>query len=359
VLNKNLKLITVTVIILFCFGSVLKAQDPDFSQFYNTPLYYNPANVGLYKGLKARFNYRRQWVNIPGDFKSYNFSIDIADRDIPGAGGIGFLVNSDKEGIGWIKSTTIGILPAVRIPITSNFIMQVGAMISVVHKKIDWDKLIFSDQLSAKYGNISPSSFTSPTNDKITYPDFSFGGIFQLQGEGVTGNLGFAAHHITRPVESFVDASTQLDRKYIANLDIIFEIGPYKGYFKRKKGFKLNPGIFYQNQANMNLYSIGMNLYLTSLYFGIWYRNESLEYDVYSNFLIMAGVYIPFTKSTRMKFMYSYDMQITASNSYTGPSHEISLIFELDDLKLMRLKQNNNLFRGRALPKEALECTPF
>lgn len=76
------------LIIALAAGFVqLKAQDPLFSQFYNNPIYYNPGYIGLNAGIRTRFNYRDQWTGLPVDFKTYNFSMDIAERAIPGIRG--------------------------------------------------------------------------------------------------------------------------------------------------------------------------------------------------------------------------------------------------------------------------------
>jgi hypothetical protein len=87
--NNNLikeRLIRAFVILSLAVGSYqLKAQDPLFSQFYNNPIYYNPGYIGLNQGVRTRFNYRDQWTGLPVDFKTYNFSMDIAERAIPGS----------------------------------------------------------------------------------------------------------------------------------------------------------------------------------------------------------------------------------------------------------------------------------
>ena len=53
--------------------SISKAQDPNFSQHFNAPIYYNPAYTGLTTGLRARFLYRDQWPSLPVDYKAYHF----------------------------------------------------------------------------------------------------------------------------------------------------------------------------------------------------------------------------------------------------------------------------------------------
>lgn len=334
------------------------AQDANFSQFYNNPMYNNPAYAGLTRGLKARLHYRRHWQKIPGDFNTYCFTMDVADRELPGAGGIGLIVNSDRQGIGYFKTFTVGIAPSVRVPIAENFIMQAAPLISFVRNEINWDNLVFEGQLDDIQGNILPSSFTPPNNESLNYPDFSFGLVFQVQGNNTVGTFGLAAHHLTRPNQSFFEASAPRERRYVVHGDVIFNIGDYKGYFKRKISFKVNPGVVYQHQAGLNLYSVGLNLYILNLYFGMWYRNESLEYDTFSDIVAMGGFLVPFDNGSRMKVYYSYDMQVAAEKSFTGPSHEVSLVFEFDKIKLINTSGYSR-YRGREIIDETLECSPF
>jgi len=337
------------------------AQDPDYSQFYNAPTYYNPAYVGLTQGLKVRFNYRRQWTKIPAKFNSYNFSADIGERNLPGAGGIGIIVNSTRQASGYIRNNMFGFLPSVRIPLNENMIIQTGFLAAFVQKRMDWDGLLFSDQLDPVYGNIYNTKFVPPSDDRVTYPDFSFGTIFQFQGSdnSIIGTLGGAIHHLTRPNESFIGKNAPLARKYVAHFDLIFDFSQSSGFYQKTRDFKINPGIFFQNQAKMNDYMVGMNIYFSRVYIGAWYKNETLEYDQYSHFSLMGGINIPVNgDDSRVKFMYSYDMVINAEHIFTGPSHEISVIFEFDDISLIGGGSSITGVRSRR-GYERMECSPF
>ena len=148
---------------LFLFSSV-RGQDPNYSQFFSTPLYYNPAYTGINTGVRARFSFRDQWPNLPVDFRSYYFSADLGDRNLPGSGGLGLIVNSNNEGIGFIKDLSVGLSVGVRIPITAALVSQVGIKAAVVQKSLNWDDFVFSDQLSEKYGNIYQSAFIPPNS---------------------------------------------------------------------------------------------------------------------------------------------------------------------------------------------------
>jgi hypothetical protein len=72
----------------------------------------------------------------------------------------------------------------------------------------------------------------------------------------------------------------------------------------------------------------------------------------------LAGLHFDFSENTRMKMLYSYDMAIHSSHNFTGPSHEMSLIFEFDDIRFFR----PNEIRGMGTSNRQfspLECSPF
>ncbi len=352
---KILKLRILLFFMLILAVLVSKAQDANFSQYFNNPTYYNPAYVGLTTGLKFRLNVRKQWTGLPGEYHDFSFSADIADRNIPGAGGIGFIASSNSEGIGVIKSTIVGFIPAVRIQINRFSILQFGALISVVTRRIDWNNMVFADQLDARLGNIGPSSFTNPGDSPVVFPDFSIGSIYQLKGNHVVGTFGLAVHHITQPNQSFLQDASPLPRKWVAHMDFVIDFQHNRGYYNRARNIKINPGVLYQSQSNMSLFAVGINAYISNIYFGMWYRNEIFRKTSFTNLVWLVGINIPFNDDTRMKLMYSFDMNTSRNTNFTGPSHEISLIFELDNVQLI----NPNKIRTPMRSHHSLECSPF
>ncbi len=353
---KLFKIPQTILVLLFSFSLLpAEAQDINFSQYFNNPTYFNPAYVGLTTGLKVRLDVRKQWTGLAGEYHSFAFSADIADRNIPGAGGIGFIATSNSEGIGMIKSTTVGFIPAVRIQVNRYSILQFGALIAVGTRNIDWNNMVFSDQLDPRLGNIGPTSFTNPGDSPVVFPDFSIGGIYQLKSRNVVGTFGVAVHHVTQPDQSFLQDVAPLPRKWVAHMDFIIDFKKNRGYYNRARNIKINPGILYQSQANMSLFALGINAYISNVYFGMWYRNEIFRKTSFTNLVWLAGMNIPFNTDTRMKLMYSFDMNTSRNTNFTGPSHEISLIFELDNARLI----NPNKIRTPMRARNTLECSPF
>ena len=133
-----------------------------------------------------------------------------------------------------------------------------------------------------------------------------------------------------------------------------------QGYYSKSQGFKLNPGMMVQHQASMLQYNLGINIYMMHVYLGLWYKNQTLEYDEFSTFTAMAGLNIPFTEEWRMKLMYSYEMNINAQHNFTGPSHEISLIFEFDDIGLIQKRSGSGFMAPTTKRSNSpIECSPF
>jgi type IX secretion system PorP/SprF family membrane protein len=328
--------LSLTLGILLCLPAM--AQDINYTQYFSTPLYYNPAFTGLNTGLRARFTFRDQWPTLPVDIKSYYFSADIGDRNLPGAGGLGIMIQSDNPGYGLINNLQAALTLGVRVPVTSYMVIQVGVKAAVVQRLVNWDELVFSDQLDPKYGNIYQTGFIPPDADKRVFPDFAAGGILQfISPEGnINGNVGFAVDHLFRPDQAFLtNASAPLPRKYVAHGDVVIASGYSSSSFYRSadEPLKVNIGFIYQNQAKFNSLELGLNLLKFNIYLGGWYKT-TMSGNTGTSIALLAGYRYMFAPDMSIKFIYSYDLQVSKSLAGTGGAHEISLVLEFDQLSL-------------------------
>jgi type IX secretion system PorP/SprF family membrane protein len=89
------KIVCAIVSILLASVTVIKAQDPQFSQFYANPLYLNPALAGGDLAPRVTFNYRNQWPGIPGNFVTTAFGVDHFFSGVNS--GVGFYVMNDIQ----------------------------------------------------------------------------------------------------------------------------------------------------------------------------------------------------------------------------------------------------------------------
>ena len=317
------------------------AQDMNYSQYFSTPIYYNPAYTGINSGLRARFLFRDQWPSLPNPFKSYYFSADLGDRNLPGSGGVGIMINQDTPGAGLIKNFGAALTIGVRIPLTSFMVSQLGIKAGIMQRTVNWGDLVFADQLSGKYGNIYQSSCVPPDANNRGVPDCGGGGVLQVinpQGN-ISGNIGLGVDHIFQPDVSFLSSgSSQYPRKWVGQFDLIVVSGPGgSSSSAMSRGgddpLKFNLGGIYQSQANLNSLQIGLNLLKYNIYVGGWYKS-TMTGVVNSAVALVAGYRYSFYEDMNLKFMYSYDLQVSGALQGTGGAHEISLILEFDKLSI-------------------------
>jgi len=351
--------------ICICAADRVLAQDPLYTQYFSTPIYYNPANTGSSPGLRARFDYRDQWPNLPVNYKSYYFSADLGDRNLPGAGGIGLMVNSDNEGVGFIHDLELALDIAVRVPITEFMVAQVGVKASLMQKTINWNDFVVTDQLNEKYGNIYQTALIHPDANKKTFPDFAAGGILKTSNESgsFTGNFGFAVDHLFQPDESFLQTSSSpLPRKWIVNVDGVFQIGESGSTSSLSSaGFsdalKLNPGVMFISQGRFNTLEVGLNAMKFNVYLGGWYKT-TMTGAVSNVFALLAGYNYKFAEGMSVRFMYSYDIPISGAMMGTGGAHEISIALEFNNIQLFGRSNTSSSYGGKK-GYDHLECPEF
>ncbi|HPS63932.1 MAG TPA: PorP/SprF family type IX secretion system membrane protein [Bacteroidales bacterium] len=326
--------------VLTLLGWVSQAQDPNYSQFFNNPVYYNPAYTGLNTGISARFSYRDLWPSLPYDFKAYHFDADWGDRGFPGSGGIGMFFNTDNEGLGFIRNLNLGVSLAVRIPFTANSVGQLGIKASWVQKSINWDDLVFTDEIDARYGINNPATFIRPENNVRNVPDFGFGGIVQFGDDrgGMTATLGASVDHLFEPDQSFLQtAKAPIPRKWVGHADAIFSVGPTSGINQVETGaLKINPGFIYQVQGKRNSVQVGLNIAKYGLILGIWYKGD-FGSNGNSCLPILAGYGMHLMDNMNLRIAYNYDLQMSGALQGTGGAHEVSLILQFG---------NNGLISG-------------
>jgi len=335
-----------------------KSQDQNYSQFFNNSIYYNPAYAGLYNGIRTNFNYRNQWTNLPYDFNSYNVALDMSARGLPGAGGVGLIIHHNNEGEGMIKNLYAGLVLATRIHPNEDYAIQFGITTALAQKKIDWDGLVFPDQLDGKYGNIYSTNFTEPYRSDVIYPDFNFGSVLNYNSEGMNARIGGSIHHIFQPKIGFVNTESQLYMKFVAHADaVIFIENNSTG--QRKKGgggdgARINPGFLFENQNGANSFSLGINAYKSFIYLGLWFRTEDINTQNLNSMVFLTGVNLPFSNDSRIKIMYSYDYVMNKLIA-VGGTHEIGIVFEFS---------NENVFgatsgKGRRTNWGTIPCATF
>ena len=95
------------LIFLVCSNIYIIAQDPQFSQFYSSPLYMAPSFAGTTEGGRIIANYRDQWPKLRSTYISYALSADYYFEKY--RSGVGLILFRDDAGKGLLNMTNLGL----------------------------------------------------------------------------------------------------------------------------------------------------------------------------------------------------------------------------------------------------------
>lgn len=299
-------------------GDGVHAQDPQFSQFYNAPLYLNPAFTG--NTVQGRFggNYRKQWSGIPGAFKSTTF---FYDHNLPKfQSGLGILLVNDKVGSAALRFNKIGGLYAYKMAITRKLFINVGARASYAAYTMDFFHLRLGDQILR---DDPVSSIETFAIENISYLDIGTGFIVY------SGRywIGASFDHLTRPNYSFMG--------YDAHLPILLSIHggyivPVKKSDKGHMSTNLMIAANYKSQMEWNQLDVGAYYKIYSFVVGAWYRGlsgvKAYSQGYSNNDAVILSV--GYQAQDYFNIGYSYDITISKLGLVSKGSHEISFVYE-------------------------------
>ena len=130
-------LVALGVVYLGFFG-ILYAQDPQFSQFTNAPLYLNPAFTGATHSNRVIINHRLQWPNLPQTFATYAISYDMVRPEL--RSGFGVLITTDKAGSAALRNTNVDLMYAYKIQYDDKWVITPGIYFGYGLSSIDLEK---------------------------------------------------------------------------------------------------------------------------------------------------------------------------------------------------------------------------
>ncbi|HEY3405946.1 MAG TPA: type IX secretion system membrane protein PorP/SprF [Ohtaekwangia sp.] len=306
--------------IVFFFTAVAAyGQDPEFSQYYAAPLYLNPAFAGTSVDHRFIANYRNQWPSVTKAFETYAFSYDY-NLDQYNSG-LGALIVVDKAGSAGLKSTQFNFQYAYKVKLTENWILSSGLNFGVGFRSIDYNRLLFYDQLDFN-GNDPPPPTEAVQN--TTYFDFG-GGLLAYNRKFW---IGVASTHLNKPNRSLVGDEAEIPIKTTIHAGV--RIPLYHGLFKKDRIAAIAPSFIYKQQGNFDQLDIGTYFLYEPVVLGLWYRGIPLKQNVSDNMSQDAVVIILGFQMQKVELSYSYDLTVSNLGPISGGSHELALKFKLD-----------------------------
>ncbi|MDN5200496.1 type IX secretion system membrane protein PorP/SprF [Fulvivirgaceae bacterium BMA10] len=315
----------VCLILIAVVGSTeVKAQDPQFSQFYAAPLYLNPAFTGSTGCGRAGLNYRNQWPAIPASFVTTAAYVDYFFEDYNS--GVGLLISNDREGLAGLNSTSVTLNYAYQLNINEFVTIRPGISAGYTFRDLDFSRLTFGDQFDAD-GNVINPLTSEPLNVGNTgYFDFGAGVLAYTQNFWI----GFAASHLTEPDQSLLeDGSSPLPRKFSvhAGYKINLPKAVYsKGIIPKRRERSITPTVQYKTQGNFDQLDLGVYITLEPIVFGLTYRGlpvKSLEgFPNNESAIALIGF-----SSNGMHIGYSFDYTLSDLGISSGGAHEVSISY--------------------------------
>ncbi len=255
---KKLKIFV--FLFIACFIKA-KAQDVNFSQFYELPLLRNPALAGLYKGdVRATTAFRSQWQSVTTPYVSQALGLECkfaARQNSDNYFALGLQMTNDQAGDAKLGKTQL--LPVVTfhkaLSEERDSYVSLGFIGGLVQQRFDVSKLSFDDQfVNGSFSEANPTrQFFS--NSNVTYFDASVGLAFSSTiGESVKYYIGGSWFHFNAPRVAFdITKDIRLNSKFTVNAGLSTPTGEYDkitfyvDYFKQGGNNQTQGGLIYNH----------------------------------------------------------------------------------------------------------------
>ncbi|GGH06109.1 PorP/SprF family type IX secretion system membrane protein [Mucilaginibacter phyllosphaerae] len=245
------------------------AQDHMYSQFFNSPVYLNPALNGQFKGdLRMNLIYRNQYTSVPGGLSYLSASIDY---NVPQfGGGIGLLFTRSSEGYAYLNKNNIAGIYSYSVG-SEDYVLSFGLQAGVTNRSVDFSKLAFGDQIDPRLGYIpgSETGADKPAFNNKFYFDAGAGINLTLK----SFNIGGAAQHVNRPNESFTGAPAKLPIRATLHASFRYNLTQDDNLDDEDKSYIIPSVVFYK-QAQAQSLNAGMQYKRRSISAGLWYRSS-------------------------------------------------------------------------------------
>jgi type IX secretion system PorP/SprF family membrane protein len=334
---KNMRRIIITM--YFLLGSLLlQAQDPVYSHFWGDRLYLNPAMAGSERGINVSAAARYQWPKITSEFAAYGFSVSAFEPNI--GGGWGLSAMQHVEGEGFQKTSEYSFTYAYRLygP-RKRGDLAFGVRTGYLQRSIDFNKLIFSDQLDPVNGVIFSTQAELPPSDVIHLFNANAGldfRYFLTKSRRSYINLGLSCNNITRPRFSLMYLDSRLPARYTAYGTLVIPGNP-SGRFP----FMIKPMVMVSRQgtldkADLSITMLGIETSSDHIFGGVLYRSAEVYTLPRRDALFIHTGFYWRTNEAVHSFSYGYEYNISRLAINTGGSHEISYNMDLEGFMLFR-----------------------
>ncbi len=299
--------------VLMLLTTMVWAQDFQFSQYYQAPLYLNPGFTGITQQQRVAFNHRVQWPNLPQAFATYAASYDIFVDEL--RSGFGLQFTNDRMGSAGWQNTNVNVLYSFKVKLTEKLVFSPGLVFGYGTSGIDRSKLQFGDGFDPEEQKLGRQSY------------FDVGTGFLLYSRSIW--LGASFHHLNKPNISMMGTEDRLPVRTTIHGGMRLNLTPGGLQARGARVSYLTPSFIYRIQGpTFSQFDIGLNYHIDPVSVGIWYRGKPFEKNIANGvqqdaLILTLGMYFK-----QFTFGYSYDFTVSGLGTASGGAHEISIIYE-------------------------------
>lgn len=323
---KERKSIIAVFILLIAAGNS-NAQDPNFSQFFSSPLNINPAlTANINADWRAISNFRDQWIGPSSPYVTGTISYDskIFQNKIPNVEedgnvfGIGGMLMFDRAMGGIVKSSYASLDLSYNVKLSNGHTKhKIGVGFGTIYgyRSVDFSSLYFEEQFTGYGFNTNLPTGETALSSMKPYFSVSTGLTYSITSEKTNFDIGAAAFHVNKPKQTFLkDDNQRLAMRKVAHAN-------FETYLNDQ--VVLNINAIYQTQSKAKYYSAGgaLGYYLPTeqdimLMGGVWYWSDN--------------AIVPYLGLAYKRFQFglTYDVTISKLNNTTmkHSTWELSLI---------------------------------
>jgi type IX secretion system PorP/SprF family membrane protein len=275
--------------------------DAGFTNYFETPSYYNPGAIGLNDYLRIRGGSRLQWVGIPKAPKTFLGNADMPVKLFNKRIGVGLVMQ--QESMGLYNNLTIGAMGAYKVKLLKGE-LSIGVRVGLFDESFKGSEVVLPDD----------DDYHQSADDAIPTSDIHGTAFDASVGAYYTHRLfwlGISATHINQPtVTMSADGSESKQYEFEAGRCFYFMAGcniPIKNTL-----FELQPSMLLKSDFTFTTAEVTARLrYNRFIYGGLSYR-----YDDAISLLIGANY-------KEFFFGYSYDYPTTYISKASSGSHEL------------------------------------
>jgi len=300
------------LLLLFFWAMLAFAQDPIFSQFYAMPLQINPGFAGSARAPRAGLAYRNQWTGFQSAYRTYAAYYEQSFDRLNS--GIGFHVEGDNAGDGIFKTNRFSAVYAYRLKLTDGLALKLGLEMGVHQVSLNWDKLLFPDQLDAVNGITYNTEEIRPDATNRADLDIS-SGMLLLSDKFY---LGVGLKHLNTPSQSIL----RLKNNLVPGLPIRYTFHGGSEWIvkkgnKRQEASFVSPNFLFVAQGPYKQLNVGAYASLGSVFAGTWFRHTFRNSDAV---ILLAGF-----REGPFKIGISYDATVSGLANQAGGTFELTL----------------------------------